>query len=218
MRPVLIISFFFFALLDLSQVYVDGGLRFLTKPMIMISLICYFCYETIDRLNGERSQQIFLVALIAALVGDVLLLFENLFMIGLLAFLVMQILYSLSFLQTYKPRKSTNVFRIFLIILCLFVLYNLWPFLEHLQIPVTIYVFAIAAMAYSAFSRVHNIKGYKMVFIGTIFFLISDTALAIGQFMNEINIGKLTVMSSYALAQFLIVEGWLQQYRTNTNG
>ena len=47
-----------------------------------------------------------------------------------------------------------------------------------------------------------------MLWIGTVFFIISDMSIAIQTFA-DLNPGKLTVMITYALAQLLIVLGYL---------
>lgn len=218
MRVAFIVCFFLFTLFDLSQVYTEGAYRFVSKPMIMISLIGYFLSQMKSRLLVDRTQLIFLIALCAAFAGDVLLLFEDKFMFGLIAFLIMQVLYSISFLRNYKSRNGVHVFGIILIALCSIIFFQLWPMLEDLRIPVLIYIIAIAFMAYSAFARDQKSSGYWMVFGGTVLFLISDTALALDQFMQDIDVGKITVMTTYAMAQFLIVRGWLSHYKLVQHG
>ena len=218
MRIAFIAGFVLFTLFDLSQVYTEGAYRFVSKPMIMISLIGYFISQMKGRLLVDRTQLIFLVALLAAFAGDVFLLFEGKFVFGLIAFLIMQVLYSASFLRNYKTRNAVHIFGVTLITLCSIIFHQLWPMLDDLRIPVLIYIIAIAFMAYSAFARDQKSDGYWMVFAGTILFLISDTALALEQFMKDIDVGKITVMATYALAQFLIVSGWLSFYKLADHG
>ena len=100
------ILFVVLAIADLYMVYTNGAWRSLTKPLIMLSLIFYYCRE--DR-NRNRDFFIFLMALIAALGGDVFLLFPNGFLFGLTSFLIMQILYFISFVKDYQ-KKLSNLF------------------------------------------------------------------------------------------------------------
>lgn len=86
----------------------------------------------------------------------------------------------------------------------------LWPELGDLKIPVLVYMTAIGGMSWTAFIRQSSIPGYKFVFAGTIFFIVSDAVLAIHQFETGLNLGKLTVMTTYGLAQFLIVTGMIK--------
>ena len=85
-------------------------------------------------------------------------------------------------------------------------------------IPVMIYMIVILAMATSAFVRkgIVNKYSYNFVFIGAIFFMISDSILALNKFYEAIPLANILIMTTYALAQYLIVIGILKLSVTNS--
>ena len=69
--------------------------RVVSKPMIMASLIGFYIS------SAKKQSNAFLLAMIFALFGDIFLMFngEEFFLIGLSCFLVMQLLYTITFLK-----------------------------------------------------------------------------------------------------------------------
>jgi uncharacterized membrane protein YhhN len=54
-----------------------------------------------------------------------------------------------------------------------------------------------------------NKKSFTLIFIGALFFMISDSLLAINKFLTPVPLASLGIMFTYMLAQYLIVEGVL---------
>ncbi len=210
-RRIFLLLFIFVLILDLFQIYTDGAFRYLTKPLIMISLIMYYLGQY-NSLGKGSTKLIFLIALFGALAGDIFLLFETKFMWGLASFLVMQILYSYVFWQDRNKGKLKIGYGIGLLIVISIVAFLLWDQLGNLKIPVLIYMGAIGLMSFTAHNRYQSLNGYYFIFIGTLLFIISDTVLGIHQFDTGIHLGKLTVMLTYASAQYLIVQGYLDSH------
>jgi len=52
-----------------------------------------------------------------------------------------------------------------------------------------------------------NNKSFLLVFVGALFFLVSDSLLAINKFLHPFASSGLLIMSTYITAQFLIIEG-----------
>ena len=79
-------------------------------------------------------------------------------------------------------------------------------------IPVIVYMLAILSMSTSAFLRKDkvNILSYGLVFLGAIFFMISDSILALNKFHQPIPWSNISIMVTYAMAQYLIVIGVLK--------
>ena len=198
--------------LDLFQVYTDGSFRIATKPMIMISLIIYFLWRKSVTPNKQHHlwNGVFTIALIAALAGELLLLSDSLFLYGLLAFLIMQIGYMFVFFRERIGRPLLIGYATLLIIVVISVSLFIWEDAGSLRWPVLIYSSAICTMSYAALSRNPRLSGHKMVFLGTILFIISDSVIALHQFNTGIDAGKLTVMITYGIAQYLIVIGMLR--------
>ena len=51
---------------------------------------------------------------------------------------------------------------------------------------------------------------FWLVFVGSIFFMLSDSVLAINKFFSPVTAAGFWVMSTYILAQFLIIQGLLK--------
>ncbi|MXO05814.1 lysoplasmalogenase [Flavobacterium sp. HBTb2-11-1] len=167
------------------------------------------------------SQNILLAALALSWLGDVILLFTDLgeiyFILGLVCFLTAHIIYCILFNKQKRNRKKQNkpIF-IFGSILIAFYLIGmisvLMPHLGDLEIPVSIYASVISIMLLFAFNGflVWEKPGNKLVFFGAIFFVISDSILAINKFYVPIQKSSFFIMLTYLLAQYLIVVGVLK--------
>ena len=175
----------------------------------MISLIIYYLFN-LSKLNADKPRYIFLLGMIAAFFGDMFLEFDRFFIFGLSSFLVMQILYTYCFVQDGARIAERSWYGFLLLVLISGVMIFLWDQLGALRIPVLIYSSAIAIMSFSAFIRNSSIKSYSWVFFGTIMFIISDTVIAIHKFNSGLDLGKLTVMVTYILAQYSIVTGYIE--------
>ena len=204
------IVFAFVALADLMAVAMYPSLRWLTKPLIMISLLLYYLLSS-RKINEVKSS--FCLALIAALMGDIFLLFSDpqFFLFGLSSFLIMQLLYIFNFFKDTFQLNSLKILAAVLMMLLLFFFMNtLWSDLGDMAIPVSIYSFIIVLMSISALLRSHRSQGYIWVLVGSILFIISDGFIAWNKFMTPVAYGGLIVMSTYILAQYLIVMGILK--------
>lgn len=72
-----------------------------------------------------------------------------------------------------------------------------------------LYVAAIGVMGVSAAFRdkVQNPKTYYKVLAGALFFILSDSLLAINKFVNPFEFANLLVLLTYGVAQFLLITG-----------
>lgn len=188
--------------------------HYIAKPAIVISLIFLFV-KTSGHLS-ESIKRMTLLALVFSLLGDVLLMFvsqsAHFFTIGLVAFLVAHLMYILVFLKHRNKNKSTIGFIILLLAYASGLFYVLKDGLGDMLVPVIIYMLVILAMATSAFLRQGNVTklSYNLVFIGAIFFMVSDSILALNKFYQPIPLSNIIIMVTYALAQNLIVLGILK--------
>ena len=192
-----------------------NNLHFLSKPLIVSALILFFFFTTPRQETLAKRLTVF--ALVFSLLGDVLLLFvfksELFFMGGLLAFLIAHILYCLVFLKqrnsTLKPYGITILLIIYAI--GLFILIN--PGLGDLVIPVLAYISIILLMVVTSYLRKGNApnNSFKLVFLGALFFMISDSILAVNKFYMPVPYSNFSIMLTYALAQLLIVLGLKKQ-------
>lgn len=188
--------------------------HYIAKPAIVISLIFLFL-KTSGLLSNSIKFLTFL-ALIFSLLGDVLLMFvdksTHFFTIGLVAFLLAHMMYILVFLKHRNDKKSALGLIIILAIYAVGLFYLLRNGLGEMLVPVLIYMIVILAMATSAFLRQGSVNSlsFKLVFIGALFFMISDSILALNKFYKPIMLSNISIMVTYALAQYLIVLGILK--------
>jgi uncharacterized membrane protein YhhN len=185
----------------------------IAKPLIMITLMVYYISGVSER------NYFFIAALVFCWLGDVLLMFQGdeiFFIAGLVAFLSGHVLYVFSYRQLRDPEGvegllSTQKIRYsFPIILAgTGLVVVLLPHLGELKIPVMIYALVLTIMVLQALFRFGftSKRSFALIFVGAIFFMISDSALAINKFMHPLPMASLLIMSTYMSAQFLIVEG-----------
>jgi uncharacterized membrane protein YhhN len=195
----------------LAQLSGSTLLVYLTKPALVVSLACWYVAKTAEQDTSIKLW--FLPAMFFAVCGDIFLMIKgkDLFIAGLASFLVMQWLYTIVFLRQSGGKFSFSR----LVTLLPFLLYAGIFFLfvnpsdPVLSLAVAIYAASIAVMVWSAFLRKNNTSrhSFLLVFSGAILFLISDSLIAIGRFVNPIPLQALWVMSTYALAQLLITLG-----------
>ena len=157
------------------------------------------------------------VALLFAFFGDVFLIFESdLFLFGLLSFLITHVIYILIFYKGLELKMNLKFITVLIgFILFYFLLIQLlFSYLNELLIPVCIYGLALILMGFGAFLRTPNL-GYKSVLFGSLLFILSDSILAINQFIYNSSLQKaqVFVILLYVLAQYFIVQGLLKKSR-----
>jgi len=167
------------------------------------------------------TKKILLTALTFSWLGDVILMFANqgeiYFILGLVAFLISHLFYIALFL---KQDHTTNgarspLFWLSFLIIGLYLrsmLMLLFPTLGALKLPVTVYAVTISIMLIVAFKGYLSWNGpakYAVLF-GAIFFVISDSLLAIDKFHEPLPYAAFGIMLTYLLAQSLITTGILK--------
>jgi uncharacterized membrane protein YhhN len=76
------------------------------------------------------------------------------------------------------------------------------------------YMTALQAMSAMALNRLKavNSSSYFLVFSGSVLFVISDTLIAIDKFLTPVKCDQILIMSTYIVAQYLIMKGILKQF------
>lgn len=183
-------------------------LRWVSKPLILMSLILYTWNQNLL----PKLKRLLLLGLLFSLAGDIFLLFkgELFFMLGLVSFLIAHLFYIALFFK-----KNTILRLPVFIISILLGLYAYWfisvigPKLGGLYPYVFIYMVVLLSMTISAFStNYHKPKNivFLFAFIGALLFTISDSILAWDKFYNQISNSGIWIMFTYAFAQFCIVK------------
>jgi uncharacterized membrane protein YhhN len=60
-----------------------------------------------------------------------------------------------------------------------------------------------------------NRASYYLVLTGAILFVISDSAIAVNKFSHHFESSGIVIMSAYIIAQFLIITGYIKEFREN---
>jgi alkylglycerol monooxygenase len=166
-----------------------------------------FYFRSGDRTVHVTGKNMLLTALSFCLLGDALLMFDGLFVFGLAAFLVGHLCYIALFRGDAPWFASRNALTATLACgVGMFVF--LWPHLpKMLLLPVAAYVLAIALMVAQAIGRAAFLRdrASRFVAIGAVFFMLSDTLLAINKFVAPLPVSALLVLGTYYIAQILIV-------------
>ncbi|MCZ4222854.1 lysoplasmalogenase [Pedobacter rhodius] len=214
---------FIFALVFIIQLYAasDGNvqLRNFSKPLIVLTLLVWLYLST--NLKGRFHKRMF-TGLIFALAGDVLLMLQSdhpsFFIFGLIAFLLCHIFYIRAFILDHKSNPDLkNPFFLWavggLMIFCTGLFFYLQPFLGAMQFVVLMYAIVITFMAIMAVNRYGkvNIFSYKLILYGALFFLLSDSALAVNKFAQPFQQADVLIMATYMVAQYLIVYGTVER-------
>lgn len=173
----------------------------ITKPLLM-PMLMLMAYQL------NIKEKYLYIALFFSLLGDVFLMFggELYFMLGLGAFLMAHVFYILLF----KGQFKFNLMSIFPFVgatlsYFMFIKSGIDP---NLLIPVSVYCLVITLMGIFAAGRKTNNSSYNLVLMGSVLFIISDSLIAYNKFYAPLPASSFWVMSTYGLAQFLIVLGW----------
>ena len=148
-------------------------------------------------------------ALLFCAAGDAALGFEkggNL-TIGLGLFLAAQALFVVTFTRDFKIQKPRIPGAAFLVAYSVLMAVILTPSLEDMALPVYVYLTVITVMGITAALRYPT---SRLVVCGALFFIASDSMLAIEEFRDPFPASDYLVMITYYLALFLIVLGFVR--------
>lgn len=210
-------SIFFFINLTLDIIFnnIEGlyNFRFITKPLVTISLLLFFYLNSKNKPQKVRLLIIF--ALIALLIGDIFIMeyFSHYDLwIGMGFFFLANILYASVFYRSAHFNIDRSIPFVALVsLVCLTLLYFIYEKLDSFFFPATVYMLITLNMSQAAFlrSKVVNNKSYYAVFLGSVFFLVSQAFVAITKFYGNYPLERIVVMLFYGISQYLIVYGIL---------
>jgi uncharacterized membrane protein YhhN len=152
------------------------------------------------------------VPLIAAglafgLFGDIFLMLpEERFVFGIASFAATHVLYLAAFI-TAAGLALVNPSAIPLVLFAILMTRFLWPGLrDSLRVPVLVYVVLISFMTVQAIGAAIELEttGMALAAAGAVFFLASDSMLAVDRFRIPFTAARGLVLSTYWLGQWLI--------------
>ena len=175
-----------------------------TLPIVVLLALAY------AKLTG-LLRKLMVAALLASAVGDVLLALElqNGFVMGLGAFLIAQMLYTVSFVKFRQVHNDKTLslagafsVGVFAVLMALYIL----PNTGELLVPVVFYLLVISCMGMVAF-----LCGmHKFTVFGACCFLCSDAMIAQSVFKSDFAMSSVWIMLTYYCAQYFILDGMIK--------
>jgi uncharacterized membrane protein YhhN len=203
--PILSVMIVISAALTISAEY-HGPKRhvYLFKPLTVILILLL---ALIPKYPVAPFYRYMIVAgLVCSLIGDVFLMLpSDRFIQGLLSFLVAHIFYIAAFAFSGE-RALSKWAALPLLIYGVVMLWWLWSVLAKMRVPVIVYMLVILLMAWMALSRYleTGVSGSFLAALGSIFFLASDSILAVNKFKAGFRSAQLLILITYFMAQWPI--------------
>ncbi|MGK0382370.1 MAG: putative membrane protein YhhN [Flavobacteriales bacterium] len=200
------LAFLFFILLYMLSLSYVVDLLWLLKIIPIVLLVA-----GVLKIRSSSTRSILLLALVFSGCGDLLLAFDQ-FIFGVAAFLFAQLSYAVLFSRHWQGITNRWPLCALLIIYLLAMLWLLLPHLGNLQLPVVSYLTAIAAMGLMA---LQSSLPMRWAVLGAVLFIISDSLIAVNKFIYAFPFDSYLIMSSYYVAQFMLVTGILNSLNRN---
>lgn len=197
---------------NLAGKFIGGHiLAVCTKPLIVPSL-ALFCWLLLKE-NDVRGRRVvtLMLAMVFGTLGDVLLMFsgQGFFLAGLFAFLIGHLFYlcTIPFPDKNGHKRIFSVALFALLITIMSIASQFFAVKGFMGMCVTAYACVFAFVLHAGIMAAIETKSrlYVVTVIGYVLFVISDTILATGVFIDlKIPMRGFWVMLTYILAQFLI--------------
>lgn len=221
----IILNLIFILIVVLELIGTMNGSKWLdypVKPFILIWIAAYFLLMT----KPQPYRWLVILAFFFSWAGDLLLMFgwksDMFFFAGVGGFFLSQVTYIQAF-RKFSIRNGKGMILQrplwlipFLAYLAGIYLY-LYPHLSGIMKPVVaLYAISLIGMSIAAFNRsvLTDPLSFRILFAGSAFFVLSDSLLAINKFATPIPNSGLLVMSTYILAQYLIMQGLILSKET----
>ena len=192
----------FYWLVALSYLSVGGFSNYSLLALHKALPIVFLAVISLLLCKGHTRLWLFM-ALIASSCGDILLA-SNLaqgFIYGLSAFALAHLCYCICFLPWFSWSKQPLKYVAILAVLLVAVLIKVVPNTENLLVPVVIYMSIITLMALLAFFAQPSCY---FLSVGALFFILSDSLIALNKFVFTLPYEHFLVMGTYYLAQYCL--------------
>ena len=205
-------------------IILQGHLTFTIDILIKALIIPLLIILLLFNINQEsnRLHAFILAGLFFSWAGDVILEFadknENLFVPGLVSFLLAHVMYIMVFVSTRGKNSFAGPGILLLLPVLIYgvaLVSFLYAGLGAMRLPVIVYAAVILTMLSAAINRKGKVnkKSYWLVLTGAILFVISDSVIAINKFSLGFQSAGIVIMATYILGQYLIVTGYIWQFR-----
>ena len=179
-------------------------LIYIFKPLTMVLIILIAVLA--KKPPSNRYKYAVIAGLLFSMTGDVFLMLPmDLFIAGLLSFLVAQLIYTYAF-GSGRPLQHKFILMLPFLIYGVLIYVILLPGLNGMEIPVAVYIVVIMTMAWTAWDQwsQKRTRWALIAVIGAVLFVISDSILAINKFGEPFIAARALTLSTYYSAQWLI--------------
>ena len=191
-----------------------------SKPFLMPPLMLALIIQTHLKTNNMRW---LLAGVVFGWMGDLFLMQQGslFFALGLFSFLIGHLIYICVFAQEVIEKKKSHYIMekaywiLPYIALWIFCVILLSKHIEDFPVfPIYLYAFVIFLMSITAINRWNAVSksSWWLVFLGSLFFIISDLSLSVKTFITPFENSSLLIMSTYILGQGLIVYGCFKNF------
>lgn len=177
---------------------------YIFKPLTMVFIILIALLAKTP--PSSRYKYAIIAGLLVSLVGDIFLMLPmDLFIAGLISFLITQLIYTYAF-RSGRPLRFKFLAMLFFVICGVLIYVILFPGLNGMAVPVAAYVVVILMMAWQAWDQWEQMRARwaLLAFIGALLFMISDSVLAFNRFGEPFAAARVLTLSTYYSAQWMI--------------
>ena len=206
-------------LATLSSTLGLGTLHFIFKPLTMLIAIAWVILRAMRAGPMRRFDALLIAALVASLAGDVFLMLPGGYFIpGLASFLVAHLFYIALFRQgvAWLPSRCALIGTL---VVGGAMYAWVWAGLADpvFKVAVAAYVLVIALMLAQAIGRAVLLRDAASIAValGAGIFMLSDSLIAVNRFVQPLPLASLWVLSSYYLAQILMIHNAREPGRGN---
>jgi len=195
--------------------------EYFTKPFLLIWIGIYYYLNT----GNIKRDIIIYLAFLFSWTGDMFLMVAHIneifFYAGVGGFFLAQLAYIKIYTDNIKSDNKGLIFDkpVWLIPFALYlatILFLITGNLKGLMIPIiVIYAVSLILMSVFALNRkgIVSERSFKLVFIGSLLFVLSDSMIAINRFYAEFQASSFLIMLTYFIAQYLIMYGLIVEKR-----
>ena len=197
----------------IGQILEEPLIHDVTKPFLIPALAYFFKKTCVP----SPLNRLVYFALVFSWLGDVLLIFvpwnSLFFILGLGGFLIAQLIYTfinINFIDDSNPKPIFTWQASFVAAYGIIYFILIKESLGAVLIPVAIYCAVITLMGVTAIGRLNrsNKESFDFVLLGALLFIISDSVIGLNRFAGPVDFAGPIVMSTYLLAQYLLVRGY----------
>ncbi|MCX7549131.1 lysoplasmalogenase family protein [Xanthomarina sp. F1114] len=210
-RQFTLLYFFLLTLDIVVKLTCPIAFRFATKPLLVLALLLFYFQHRESQTN--KDQLWVFLALGSFLIGDILIInhINPIFLsASIVAFTLGKIFFSIKFIH----KEDFNVARLIPFSMLLFAyIFGLVTLVyegleSYFAIAIISFFFTLVILQFAFLRKsVFSLKSYYYVFIGVLFYLISESIMAIKTFKQDLPFQEFFIMLTYGAAIYFIIMG-----------